>query len=126
MIRNVIAVISIKNLCHLLEMLLLFWLSRCFKSFSHLLKRLLIDFATGIALAEYLYCRGLVLWGSGMISDDRWIFRSEPAEQCPGKYCEQGYPDKCPKQGDHLSKKFRIKSKHKRLSFLVFGLYLGE
>src|SRR6266566_1678976 len=81
------------------------------------MKRLLIDFATG---------RGLVLWGSCMISDERWIFRSEPAEQCPGKYCEQGYPDKSPKQGDHLSKKFMIKSKHKRLSFLVFGLYLGE
>jgi len=126
MMRNMIADISITNLCHLLEMLLLFWWSRCFKPFLHLMKRLFIDFATGIALAEYLYCRGLVLWGSCMISDERWIFRSEPAEQCPGKYCEQGYPDKCPKQGDHLSKKFMIKSKHKRLSFLVFGLYLGE
>ena len=126
MIRNMIADISIKTLCHLLEMLLLFWRSRYFKPFLHLMKRLLIDFATGIALAEYLYCSGLVLWGSGMISDDRWIFRSEPAQQCPGKYCEQDYPDKSPKQGDHLSKEFMIKSKHKRLSFLVFGLYLGE
>src|SRR5262249_21387472 len=108
-----------------LEMLLSRW-SRCLKPFSHLLKRYVIDFAAGIPLTEYLYCRGLEQRGSGMISDYTYVFLCEPAEKCPHKYREQGYPDKRPKQGDHPPKKVRTKWKHKRLSFLVIGITLTE
>ncbi len=110
---------------HLLEMLLLSWYSRCLKSFSHLLIRHLVDFATGIALSEYLQCRGLVRRGSRLIADERSVpARCEPAQKCPDKHGEQCYPENCPKQGEQPPKKVRTmeKSKHQRLSFLVFGI----
>src|SRR2546428_702858 len=97
---------------------------RCLKPFSHLLKRHVIDFTTGITLTEYLYSGGLVHEGSGMISDERCISHGEPMDKRPGKQNEQSYPENCAKQGDQPPKKVgtMFKSKHTILSFLVFKI----